>query len=102
MDLDFMPSPAQDRPGLFIRDPYRYTDAMLIIPPALVECLEHFDGEQTDLDLRSTLVRITGDLQVGELEEHLLGALSGAGFLEDDVFAAMRDTRCREFAAAPI
>ena len=59
-----MPSPSPEHPGLFIRDPYRFTDAMLIIPPVLVECLQCFDGRQTELDLRAALVRITGDLEV--------------------------------------
>ena len=48
---------------------------MLIIPPSLVECLRCFDGRQSKLDLRSALVRITGDLRVGELEQHLNAAL---------------------------
>jgi AmmeMemoRadiSam system protein B len=99
--LDFFPSPAPDRPGLFIRDPYRYSDAMLIIPPPLVECLRCFDGQQTDLDLRAALVRITGDLQVSELEQHLVRTLSTAGFLEDDAFLEMKTARQREFAEAP-
>ncbi|MGA2593403.1 MAG: AmmeMemoRadiSam system protein B [Bryobacteraceae bacterium] len=99
--LDFFPSPAPDRPGLFIRDPYRYSDAMLIVPPPLVECLRCFDGRQTDLDLRSTLVRITGELDVSELAQHLAGTLSSAGFLEDDVFVEMKGARQREFAGAP-
>lgn len=99
--LDIIPSPASDRPGLLIRDPYRYSDAMLIVPPALVECLECFDGRQTDLDLRALLVRITGDLQVGELEKHLTETFSTAGFLEDDAFARMKSARQRAFAEAP-
>jgi len=96
-----MPSPAPDRPGLFIRDPYRYSDAMLIIPPPLCECLRCFDGRQTDLDLRALLVRITGDLQVGELEQHLIETFTSAGFLEDETFARMKAGREREFAEAP-
>jgi len=74
---------------------------MLIVPPSLIECLRCFDGSQTDLDLRSLLVRITGDLQVGELERHLVDTLSSAGFLEDEAFARMKETRQREFAATP-
>ena len=35
-DLDFFPSPVEDKPGLVIRDPFHYSDATLIIPPALV------------------------------------------------------------------
>ena len=90
-----------DRPGLFIRDPYRYSDAVLIIPPPLIECLRCFDGRQTDLDLRSMLVRITGDLQVTELEQHLIETFTSAGFLEDQTFAQMKAGRQREFAEAP-
>jgi hypothetical protein len=84
-----MPSPAPEHPGLFIRDPYRFSDAMLIIPPVLVECLRCFDGRQTELDLRAALVRITNDLQVGEIAQHLAETLSHAGFLEDENFARM-------------
>jgi AmmeMemoRadiSam system protein B len=98
MNLDFMPSPSPDHPGLFIRDPYRFSDAMLIIPPGLVECLQCFDGRQTELDLRAALVRITNDLEVGEIERHLAQTLSQAGFLEDESFERMQAERKREFA----
>ena len=99
-NLDFMPSPVPDRPGLMIRDPFRYSDATLIIPPPLVECLSLFDGERTELDLRAALVRITGDLRVGELVEHLVRTLSEAGFLEDEVYAALQLQRHRAFEDA--
>jgi MEMO1 family protein len=99
--LDIVPSPVPDRPGLFIRDPYRYSDAVLIIPPPLIECLRCFDGRQTDLDLRALLVQITGELQVAELEQHLIETFSSAGFLEDETFAQMKAGRQREFADAP-
>jgi AmmeMemoRadiSam system protein B len=102
MSLDFMPSPSPDHPGLFIRDPYKFSDAMLVIPPPLVECLQCFDGEQTELDLRAELVRITGDLDVGQLQQHLIDTLSSAGFLEDATFERMASDAKREFAAAPV
>jgi MEMO1 family protein len=73
---------------------------MLIIPPPLIECLRCFDGRQTDLDLRALLIQITGDLQVAELEKHLVETFSSAGFLEDDTFAQMKAARQREFAEA--
>jgi AmmeMemoRadiSam system protein B len=101
-DLDFLPSPSEEHPGLFIRDPYKYSDTMLVIPPPLVGCLEHFDGEHTDLDLREALVRATGLLEVSDIQQQLQETLSAAGFLEDDVFAQLRQERCAEFAANPI
>lgn len=100
MDLDFRPSPVDDRPGLLIRDPYQYSDATLIVPPPLVRSLELFDGEQTELDLRKALVDITGELDVGELQEHLVSTLSGAGFLLDSAFEQLRSDCERGFAAA--
>lgn len=101
MDLDFRPSPMDDRPGLLIRDPYQYSDATLIVPPPLVASLECFDGEQTELELRKSLVEITGELDVSELEQHLISTLSTAGFLLDDNFEKLRDGREREFAETP-
>jgi hypothetical protein len=102
MTLDFMPSPSPENPGLFIRDPYRFSDAMLIVPPPLVECLECFDGRQTELDLRAVLVRITSTLQVEEIARNLVDTLRDAGFLEDETFAIMQAERRREFAALPV
>ena len=100
-NLDFFPSPIPDQPGLVIRDPFHYSDATLIVPPALVACLEFLDGEHGELDLRAYLVRLTGDLQIGELERHLVDALSLAGFLEDEIFAQRKAGAELAFAAAP-
>ena len=97
-----MPSPAPDHPGLFIRDPYRYSDAMLILPPLLVECLQFFDGQQTELDLRAALVKLTNDLEVGEIERSLVETLTDAGFLDDETFHRMRAERQKEFADSPL
>ena len=100
MDLDFMPSPLRDRPGLLIRDPFRYSDATLIVPPVLVQCLQFFDGQQTDIDLRAALVQLTGDLQIGEVEQHLRQALSDAGFVDDGVYRRLRSEQHAAFAQA--
>ena len=99
-DLDFLPSPVADRPGLMVRDPYGYSDATLIIPPVLVQALRCFDGEQSDLDLREVLSEATGDVQVGELMDHLFSTLDQAGFLLTPRFDEKRDASQRAFAAA--
>jgi AmmeMemoRadiSam system protein B len=96
-----MPSPVPERPGWLIRDPYRYTDAMIILPREIAHCLQFFDGVQTELDLRAELVRLTGQLDVSEIERQIIDALSENGFLEDEVFAGMRDERRREFSESP-
>ena len=101
-DLDFFPSPIEDKPGLVMRDPFHFSDATLIIPPALVACLEFFDGERSELDLRAHLVRISGDVQAGELATHLLDTLSHAGFLLDGVFEQLKSNAEREFAESNV
>jgi len=101
-NLDFLPSPVPDRPGLVIRDPFQYSDATLIVPPGLISCLEFLDGEHSSLDLREFLVRATGELEVGEIEQHLLDTLSSAGFLEDDAFLERKEDVERAFAEAPV
>lgn len=93
-----MPSPDPKRPGLFIRDPYHYSDATLLVPPALVQALECFDGQQSALDLRSELVRLTGEIQVGDLERHLFDSLNDAGFLDNDRYRELKTQRESEFA----
>ena len=101
-NLDFMASPLKGRPGLLIRDVLQYSDVTLIIPPVLVECLSCFDGRQTDLDLRQRLVSLTGDLRGGEAAGHLIESLEQAGFLEDQVYAALQEQKHRAFAVRPI
>ena len=102
VDLDFMPSPVPDKPGLLIRDPFNYSDAKLIIPAALVDCLTFFDGQQSSLDLRAHLVQLTGDVSAGELERHLSETLSEAGFLEDETFEHKKAEMHQAFATAPV
>lgn len=101
MDLDLMPSPLPDRPGLLMRDPFHYSDATLIVPPVLTACLEHFNGEHTTNDLHATLVRLTGELDVGGVATHLVDTLSRAGFLVDDAYAELKRTAERQFAESP-
>ncbi len=101
-DLDIMPSPVEDRPGLLLRDSLHYSDTVLIIPPDLIQCLTFFDGEKTERELHEMLYRASGDLRAGEIGDQMAAALSRSGFLEDECFAELREARHREFAEAPV
>jgi len=92
-DLDLFPSPDRERPGLVIQDKNGFSDRQIIVPPLLVRVLEVFDGEQTDVDLRAALTRVTGELDNTELAAHFEQVLSESGFLRDDVFDRMREER---------
>jgi MEMO1 family protein len=98
-DLDIMPSPLSEQPGLLIRDPMRYSTVTLVIPPALVPGLACFDGRQDEGDLRTIIARETGRVAVGEHARQMQAALSEAGFLDDASFAELRATRAAELAA---
>jgi AmmeMemoRadiSam system protein B len=99
-DIEVQASPLPDRPGLLVRDPFRFSDATMIIPPLLVECLHCFDGDHTELDLRAVLTRLTGEIQVGEVADRLIDTLAQAGFLVDEHFQRLRLEREDLFAAS--
>jgi AmmeMemoRadiSam system protein B len=99
-ELDIMPSPVPSQPGLLLRDPYRYSEAVLVVPPVLARCLGCFDGAQTEADLRAALAKLTGQVAVTEPARHLVATLREAAFLDDEVFAERRARRHDAFAAA--
>jgi AmmeMemoRadiSam system protein B len=99
-ELDIVPSPVPSQPGLLLRDPYRYSEAVLVVPPVLARCLGCFDGLQTEGDLRAAISKLTGQVAVTEPARHLVTTLREAAFLDDEVFAERRARRHDEFAAA--
>jgi hypothetical protein len=97
-----MPSPVRDRPGLLIRDSFKYSDATLVVPPLLVYGLEYFDGVRTDLDLHAELTRLVAGSEIGNAARHLIDSLSEAGFLEDETYAKLKETRHLAFVQSPV
>ncbi len=96
-----MPSPLPDRPGLLIRDPFRFAENMVIVPAPLVPCLTFFDGRTPREHVTESLVRATGDVRMIAVVRQLKEALSDGGFLDDDVFETLRARRVRAFVEAP-
>jgi MEMO1 family protein len=101
-DLDIMPSPIPDRPGLLMRDFFRYSPATLIIPPPLIPGLMLFNGKQTQASLQDELSGTLGEEHAGEVAAHLVQALSDAGFLEDETFRRLRRERIAAFEQSPV
>lgn len=96
-----MPSPVRDRPGVLLRDPFRYTEDVVIVPPPLVPFLRYFDGGHEEGDLVAALFRATGEIGAGDHARELAASLGRRGFLEDDELERRRQTRHRAFADAP-
>jgi AmmeMemoRadiSam system protein B len=101
-NLDIMLSPVADRPGLFIRDSFRYSDAQLIIPPPLISGLRLFDGTHTDLDLQQELTRVFETPEIGSIAENLFEALNKAGFLENETYVNLKQQRLVAFLESPV
>ncbi len=100
--LDIFPSPVAERPGWVFRDPFKYTDQVLIIPPLLAAGLALFDGEQTTLDLQAHLSQLAGQMVPRETLEIMLETLQSNGFLLTEEFEQLRAQRHAEFAAASL
>lgn len=101
-NLNVMPSPDPARPGLLIRDLYRYSNAWIVVPPAIVKGLQYFDGVRTDADLIVALSRDAGQADMTGPGRQLIEALSQAGFLENEFYLRLRETRHKEFALSPV
>ena len=99
-DIELMPSPAPEQPGLLMRDPYRYSNAILIIPPSLTPALSFFDGEKTELDLQAFLTRHIGQIVPAEVIDDFVKTLDAQGFLQTEHFREIRESRCEEFRNA--
>ena len=98
--LDVMPSPVEDRPGLLLRDPFGYTEDVVIVPPPLVRFLRFFDGRaRGGGPRRPPSTGPPGASGVG-LARRLAETLGGGGFLEDEELARRREARHRAFAEA--
>ena len=100
LDLEFHPSPDPARPGLLVRDPFRYSDVTLIVPPLLLRGMTLLDGAHSMEDMHALMVPMVGLSKVDGIVKDLLEGLSEAGFLNDDAFARIRAGREQAFVAA--
>jgi AmmeMemoRadiSam system protein B len=102
LDLEFHPSPDPARPGLLVRDPFRYSEVTLIIPPLLLRGMTLLDGAHSMEDMHALMVPMVGLSKVDGIVKDLLDGLSEAGFLNDDAFVRIRAGREQAFASAAI
>ncbi len=97
-----MPSPIPEQPGLLLRDPFRYTDDILVIPPAWVPVLQCLDAEHSVLDAQAILTRLShGQIVARKEVEQFVAILSQSGFVEGDELEALKRERHEAFRRAP-
>ncbi len=99
--LDIMPSPFPDQPGIVLRDPFGYSEELVLIPESMLTILARLDGAHTELDVRTLLTRQRGGQLVAP--DHVRGFVSlldERGFLETDAFFQLRDARHSAFETA--
>ncbi len=102
-DIDVMPSPVPERPGLLLRDPFGYTDTVLILPHPWLAFLSCLDGEHTELDAQALLTRLSGgELVPREQVRELLALLSEEGFLETDELLSLKERKHEAFRLSPL
>ncbi|MGC9994924.1 MAG: AmmeMemoRadiSam system protein B [Terriglobia bacterium] len=99
--LDILPSPEADRPGLLLRDPLGYAEAVLYVPPTWALALRCLDGEHTELDVQELLTRATGGLVFSDEVREFVRVLRQEGFLETEEFERRREQRHKEFLELP-
>lgn len=100
-DIEILPSPVEETPGIILRDSFRYTDAILLIPSPWVRALLLLDGTNTLRDIQTSLTRSQGGQLVPEsVVAHFVDTLRSRGFLDSPEFHEMRDRRHEEFRRA--
>lgn len=100
-DIEILPSPDKESPGVILRDSFRYTDAILLIPLPWVRALLLLDGTNTLRDIQTSLTRSQGGQLVPEsVVAHFVDTLRRHGFLNSPEFHDMRNRRHEEFRLA--
>jgi AmmeMemoRadiSam system protein B len=100
--LDFMNSPIEDSPGLIVRDSFRYTQTVLLIPPGWIPVLAFLDGGRTETEVQAYLTRASSGriVHIDDIRQ-FVEALRGHGFLDSEEFHQLREARHEEFRQAP-
>lgn len=96
------PSPSDEHPGLVIRDSMRYSEAMLLIPPAWTLALRCLDGRHNERDIQASFQEQIGQTAPPGAIEEFVKTLQTQGFLDTPEFYALRDQRVEEFRVSDV
>lgn len=91
----------EGRAVVALRDPLRYSDALLLLPPEAMLILARFDGRTSVRDVQEELMRATGEIVPAEEIGEIVQKLDECYFLENSRFAERWASLRQEFSALP-
>lgn len=89
--VEAFPVEHEGRGFVALRDPAGYTDAVVMLPQAVVEIVALFDGERSIIDIQAELARRCGEIVARADIERLIEGLDENGFMDSERFAARRE-----------
>jgi AmmeMemoRadiSam system protein B len=85
-----------------LRDPYGFSDRVLLLPHPLFFIVSLFDGRHSLLDIQAAFARRNGELLFREELEEIVRELDAAHFLEGSGFEAHRERVEADFARSHV
>ncbi len=99
--VEAFPTELDGRQVVCLRDPYNFSDRVLLLPEPLYFIVSHFDGRHSLLDIQAAFARRYGELIFREKLAEIIGELDRAYFLEGAAFEAFRAGVEADFARSP-
>ena len=100
--LEAYPTEQNGTPGIFLRDPVRYTESTLFIPNGLVPLLQLMDGSRSLEDIQTEVIqRFNREISLEELGQ-LTETLDRGYFLTSNAFLMHQKNIDREFIGSPL
>jgi len=100
--VEAFPAEVDGQQVVCLRDPYAFSDRVLLLPHPLFFVVSLFDGRHSLLDIQAAFVRRYGELMFREKLDEIVRELDTAHFLEGTGFEAHRDRVEAEFARSHI
>lgn len=100
-DVEAFPVEHQGQRCIALRDPAGYTDAVVLLPPVLLEIVSLFDGLHSMAEIQAALLRRYGEPMPREPIERAARSLDEHGFLDSAGFASRRTAIDAAFLARP-
>jgi len=100
--VEAIPAEVNGQQVVCLRDPYNFSDRVLVLPHPLFFIVSLFDGRHSFLDIQAAFARRYGELLFRENLEEVIGDLDAAHFLDGEGFETYRAQIEADFARSPV